>query len=424
MGVDFKPDVQPTCTDGIQNGTETGIDCGGGTCPKCGVGMSCRTDADCPPGQACAGFTCRPIPPTCTDGIQNGNETGVDCGGGTCPKCGVGESCRTDADCPPGHACAGFTCRTIPASSCTDGIQNGNETGVDCGGGTCPKCGVGESCRTDADCPPRSSCAGFTCRTIPAPPAPTASRTETRPASIVVAAPARSAVSAKAVAPTPTARPVSRAPAVSCRPVLACVLPAGGVAWWTRRGPLPRLDRNPRWHAVRQRAVRPRRHRQRIRLRRRHAGVRGRRRRARSGRHQRLHHRRLGQHHRRSRPDRRQDPCVRQRRISARPGRRAPAHHRGRRGVGDRGSPADQHLHTRRRRGRCGQGRPVRERRAGDRGAVGRLRRPGQRPSAAHRRRLRRRLPVSGRHRRAAHLQPGADRRRGQQLSLQTTSCP
>ncbi len=52
-------------------------------------------------------------PPTCTDGIQNGNETGVDCGGPDCPPC------------PP---------------SCTDGIQNGSETGVDCGGPDCPPC--------------------------------------------------------------------------------------------------------------------------------------------------------------------------------------------------------------------------------------------------------------------------------------------
>lgn len=50
---------EPTCTDGIQNGDETGIDCGG----------------DCDP--------C----PTCTDGIQNGEETGVDCGGPDCDPC-------------------------------------------------------------------------------------------------------------------------------------------------------------------------------------------------------------------------------------------------------------------------------------------------------------------------------------------------
>ena len=47
------------CFDGIQNGTETGVDCGG----------------DCAP--------C----PTCDDGIQNGQETGVDCGGPDCAPC-------------------------------------------------------------------------------------------------------------------------------------------------------------------------------------------------------------------------------------------------------------------------------------------------------------------------------------------------
>ncbi|OQD42599.1 hypothetical protein BUL40_10800, partial [Croceivirga radicis] len=52
----------PTCSDGIQNGTETGIDCGG-TC-----GNVCEAE------------------PTCTDGIMNGDETGVDCGG-SCDPC-------------------------------------------------------------------------------------------------------------------------------------------------------------------------------------------------------------------------------------------------------------------------------------------------------------------------------------------------
>ena len=47
-----------TCTDGIQNGTETEIDCGG-ECGPC---------------------------PTCDDGIKNGKETGIDCGG-DCSRC-------------------------------------------------------------------------------------------------------------------------------------------------------------------------------------------------------------------------------------------------------------------------------------------------------------------------------------------------
>ncbi|MCZ2102567.1 MAG: M12 family metallo-peptidase, partial [Chitinophagales bacterium] len=47
-----------TCNDGIKNGKETGIDCGGPDCPAC---------------------------PTCNDGIKNGKETGIDCGGPDCP---------------------------------------------------------------------------------------------------------------------------------------------------------------------------------------------------------------------------------------------------------------------------------------------------------------------------------------------------
>ena len=58
--------VAPTCSDGIQNQGETGIDCGG-------------------PCAACV--------PTCSDGIQNQGETGVDCGG-PCIACGA---CSTDA---------------------------------------------------------------------------------------------------------------------------------------------------------------------------------------------------------------------------------------------------------------------------------------------------------------------------------------
>lgn len=76
-----------TCTDGIQNQGETGVDCGG-PCPAC---------------------------VSCSDGIQNQGETGVDCGG-PCPAC----------------------------ATCSDGNQNQGETGVDCGG-PCPACPSGDT---------------------------------------------------------------------------------------------------------------------------------------------------------------------------------------------------------------------------------------------------------------------------------------
>ncbi len=106
---------EPTCTDGIQNGDETGIDCGGASCAPCvscndGVQNGDETGVDC------GGSSCAPCV-SCNDGIQNGNETGVDCGGSDCAAC--------------------FTC--------DDGVQNGNETGVDCGGPDCAPCNTGSS---------------------------------------------------------------------------------------------------------------------------------------------------------------------------------------------------------------------------------------------------------------------------------------
>lgn len=37
--------------------------------------------------------------PTCTDGIENGDETAVDCGGSECAACANGEGCVTNDDC-------------------------------------------------------------------------------------------------------------------------------------------------------------------------------------------------------------------------------------------------------------------------------------------------------------------------------------
>ena len=104
----FLVSCQPTCDDGIMNGDETGIDCGGDCLPcySCddGIQNGDETGVDC-------GGDCDPCP-TCDDGIQNGNEEGVDCGG-ECP-----DICQ-----------------------CANGIRDGNEYCVDCGG-DCEECDV------------------------------------------------------------------------------------------------------------------------------------------------------------------------------------------------------------------------------------------------------------------------------------------
>ncbi len=52
--------LSPRCDDGMQNGSEEGIDCGGPDCLSC---------------------------PTCFDGVQNGDEDDIDCGGSDCAGC-------------------------------------------------------------------------------------------------------------------------------------------------------------------------------------------------------------------------------------------------------------------------------------------------------------------------------------------------
>ncbi|MCB9593619.1 MAG: hypothetical protein H6719_12875 [Sandaracinaceae bacterium] len=136
----------PTCMDGARNQDESDIDCGGTICAGCAVGDSCATGADC------ASFVCDPATmlcrsASCSDGVINAGETGVDCGGGTCPACGTGAGCASGSDCVSG-VCSAMTCAV---ASCTDAVQNGAETGVDCGGG-CPGCATGAACTMGTDC--------------------------------------------------------------------------------------------------------------------------------------------------------------------------------------------------------------------------------------------------------------------------------
>ncbi|MBK9259961.1 MAG: hypothetical protein IPM54_09015 [Polyangiaceae bacterium] len=117
-----------SCSDKIQNGSETGVDCGG-TCAACGDGAGCTDGTHCMSG-VCNDGTCQA--PTCSDGVQNGSETSVDCGG----SCAVAESCNgKDDDC--------------------NGIVDDGIASMTCGVGTCqqtvPGCTAGQpsSCEPD-----------------------------------------------------------------------------------------------------------------------------------------------------------------------------------------------------------------------------------------------------------------------------------
>ncbi|WP_438004698.1 hypothetical protein WME89_38945 [Sorangium sp. So ce321] len=109
---------------------EAARDCGG-PCRPCIIGEACRSSADCK-SSVCDGDRCAPA--TCDDGVRNGDETGIDCGGPPCPPCPAGRGCRTGASCESGVCWAGM-CRE---ASCTDGVMNQGENGVDCGGSCAP----------------------------------------------------------------------------------------------------------------------------------------------------------------------------------------------------------------------------------------------------------------------------------------------
>jgi hypothetical protein len=188
--------VFPHCVDGTINADEEGLDCGGADCGDCGCtglpanGLAgrcsprcpcpsgegdCDTDADCESGFVCGtnngdqfGFDnsadiC--VPASCTNGIEDGAEIAVDCGGSCGPVCQIDCSsqppngninhcsescpcpaqegdCDNDLQCQMGTECNldvgdefGFSSATdiCLANTCDNGVQDGDEADVDCG---------------------------------------------------------------------------------------------------------------------------------------------------------------------------------------------------------------------------------------------------------------------------------------------------
>ena len=109
----------------------------------------------------CLGGVCQAA--SSSDGVKNGDESDVDCGGSSGPACPSGKRCASDANCASGR-CVDFVCAggsapgsegvpAEPPARFDDGIKNGTETDVDCGGpAQGPRCAVGKSCKAHTDC--------------------------------------------------------------------------------------------------------------------------------------------------------------------------------------------------------------------------------------------------------------------------------
>jgi cysteine-rich repeat protein len=179
----------PSCTDGALNGSETDVDCGGGTCPACVDGKKCSGGTDCTSGVCTAGFC---TPASCGDGTVNGMEQCDDanmdntdnclstcvfasCGDGFVhagvETCDDGNTSNTDAcldTCLPATCGDGFVYAGMEA--CDDGNMDNTDACLDtcslasCGDGFLyagvEACDDGNMDNTDA-CP--STCAVATC---------------------------------------------------------------------------------------------------------------------------------------------------------------------------------------------------------------------------------------------------------------------
>ncbi|RVU46829.1 hypothetical protein EA187_06760 [Lujinxingia sediminis] len=176
-------DAQPasSCDDGEQNGQESGVDCGGPACATCELGESCGTSSDCASGfctagvcvdESCADVACA-ADETCYRSVcylacedSDGCDPSSRCYQGSCvpldcstTECSEGETCYRGVcygACSGDEGCSeeGAECveGSCVVSTCDDGLQNGDETDIDCGGSECEACAPGKMCELGEDC--------------------------------------------------------------------------------------------------------------------------------------------------------------------------------------------------------------------------------------------------------------------------------
>ena len=106
----------------------------------------CTQDGDCSSYKCIDNQICAAL---CTNnGVQDGDETDEDCGGG-CTPCLGGKKCNSGNDCMSGVCADNGTCDDL----CNNGEWNQGETDVDCGGPYCAnRCAGGKMCTQDGDC--------------------------------------------------------------------------------------------------------------------------------------------------------------------------------------------------------------------------------------------------------------------------------
>ena len=164
--------VVPSCSDGIKDGNETDVDCGG-SCAPCANQKDCTIAGDCQSGDcknlvcvACAGDT------DCATGAfcDPSND------GGSCsPRKAQGVACTGSSQCASASCARGVCCDTACAGlcqACSNAVKGAGADGL-CGNvgagndslGQCVDQGAA-SCGTDGECDGNGACQIYASGTV------------------------------------------------------------------------------------------------------------------------------------------------------------------------------------------------------------------------------------------------------------------
>ena len=92
-------------------------DAEGVVCDGAGSCVKCVTDAECAATEVCnAKHEC--VSAQCKDGVKDGDETDVDCGGSCGTTCGQGEACAAAKDCVGAQCTDGVCCNSACDGEC------------------------------------------------------------------------------------------------------------------------------------------------------------------------------------------------------------------------------------------------------------------------------------------------------------------
>jgi hypothetical protein len=120
----------------------------------CGALDACHPQYLCPAATANCPVTAAPDGTQCSD--QNACTQSDVCRAGACVGsnpivCATTGTCQLPGSCNPSTGMCGAPVSDPACNHCHDGIKNGGETGMDCGGSQCLAC-KGAACSADAEC--------------------------------------------------------------------------------------------------------------------------------------------------------------------------------------------------------------------------------------------------------------------------------